>query len=153
MKKRGFTLVETMSVVAVVSLLAAMGGYAVRRGIRNARIKQAETELAMISTAVLQLAWDTGKWPNQSPRTKGGSTEMWDISLAKCGLMANDGSYENWKGPYYDGAIEDPWKQPYFFDPDYRIDGVNHVAVGSFGPNRRGRNRYDDDDVYEILDD
>ena len=153
MKKRGFTLVEIMVVVSVVGLLAGMGAFAARKGVQNSRIRQAKTELSMISTAVLQLAWDTGKWPNGRPRTNGGSAERWDISPASCGLMDTDGSYDNWKGPYYDGALRDPWGNRYFFDPDYRINGVNHVAVGSFGPNGLGPNRYDSDDIYVILDD
>ena len=152
MKKTGFTLVEVMVVVAVIGLLAAMAVPAVMKSIRNSRIKQARTELAMISSAVDQLAWDTGKWPNQSPRTSAGSTEIWEISPDVCGLLGNDGSYEGWKGPYYDGAINDPWGNPYFFDPDYNANGGVHIVVGSFGPNGVGRNLYDSDDIYILLD-
>ncbi len=153
MKKDGFTMVEIMVATALIGLLATLGSLAIMKSIRNSRIKTAETELEMVSTAVLQLAWDTGNWPNSRPRTSGGSSEMWDISQARCGLMETDGSYNNWKGPYYDGALTDPWGNPYFFDPDYRVDGVNRVVVGSFGPNGSGRNRYDSDNVYVLLDD
>lgn len=153
MKKRGFTLVEIMVVVGILGLMAGIGIPAVLKGVRNSRIKEATIELEMISTAVLQLAWDTGEWPNGEPRTTGGSAEMWNISLVRCGLFDTDGSYNEWKGPYYDGAINDPWGNPYFFDPDYRVEGVNRVVVGSFGPNGVGRNRYDSDDVYILLDD
>ena len=152
MKQRGFTLVEIMVVVGIIGLLAGVGVPAILKGVQSSRTKEARIELEMISTAVLQLAWDTGKWPNAQPRTTGGSTEMWDISLARCGLLGTDGSYNEWKGPYYGGEIKDPWGNPYFFDPDYRVGGVDHVVVGSFGPNGVGRNRYDSDDVYVLLD-
>jgi len=153
MKKNGFTLVEIAVVTFIIGLLASLGALAITKGIQSSRIKQAETELEMISAAVLQLAWDTGKWPNGQLRTSGGSTEMWDISPADCGLLDTNGNYNNWKGPYYDSEVEDPWGNRYFFDPDYLILGVNHVVVGSFGPNGSGKNLYDSDDVYILLDD
>ena len=158
MNKRGFTLVEIAVVTMIVGLLATLATLAIMKSFQNSRIKQAETELEMISVAVLQQAWDTGKWPNGRIRTGGGSEEMWDISVARCGLMDTDGNYNNWKGPYYEGAILDPWGNPYFFDPDYRHreeSGTlrNAVVVGSFGPNGVGRNRYDSDDIYVLLDD
>lgn len=153
MKKNGFTLVEIVVVIAIIGLLATLGTIAILKGVNRSRERQAAAELEMLSAASLQLAWDTGRWPNRALRTKGGSTEMWDISSAACGLMNTDGSYGEWKGPYYDGEVLDPWGNPYFFDPDYRIDGVDHVVVGSFGPNGKGRNLYDSDDIYVLLDD
>jgi general secretion pathway protein G len=152
-KPNGFTLVEIMIVVAVIGLLASMAMFAIHKASQNARIKQAEAELEMLSAAVLQLAWDTGKWPNKALRTKPGSTEIWNISGSGAGLFKTDGSYNGWKGPYYEGAIFDPWGNPYFFDPDYIVKGVNRIVVGSFGPNRIGRNLYDKDDIKILLDD
>jgi prepilin-type N-terminal cleavage/methylation domain-containing protein len=153
MKKNGFTLVEIMITVAVISLLASLGAYAVTKAMDSGRIKKATIELEMISSATLQFAHDTGKWPNGTVRTRAGTTEIWNLSGDQFGLTGSDGSIKNWKGPYYDGEILDPWGNPYFFDPDYRINGENHIVVGSFGPNGKGRNRYDSDDVYVLLDD
>ena len=158
MKKSGFTLLEISVVTILLGILLALAMMAIMKGIRNSRIRNAEAELEILSAAVLQLAWDTGKWPNERPRTAGGSTEMWDISEDRCGLLGNNGNYIHWKGPYYEGALRDPWGNRYFFDPDYRHrekDGTvrNAVVVGSFGPNGRGPNQYDSDDVYVLLDD
>jgi general secretion pathway protein G len=153
MKKDGFTLIEITVVTLLIGILATLGSLAIMKGIRNGRIKNAEGELEMMSAAVLQLAWDTGQWPNGALRTAGGSVEEWDITPDSCGLMGTDGNYSHWKGPYYDGEVVDPWGNPYFFDPDYRIDGVNRAVVGSFGPNGIGRNLYDSDDIYVLLDD
>jgi len=154
MKQRtGFTLVEILVVVAIVSLLATLGTLSVSKAMDSSREKTAKTELELLASGILQLAWDTGSWPNKAFRNTPGSTEIWSLGGAAAGLMQTDGSYSEWKGPYYEGSLLDPWGQPYFFDPDYLIKGVNHVVVGSFGPNRIGRNVYDSDDLYVILDD
>ena len=151
-----------MIVVAIIGLLAGIGVPAILKSVQNSRIKQAETELSMMSAAILQLVWDTGYWPNGKKRHEAGSAEMWDISVARCGLMSTDGTHDDkygeWKGPYYEGEINDPWGNPYFFDPDYshrEKDGTvrNAVVVGSFGPNGVGQNKYDSDDIYVLLDD
>ena len=153
MKSNGFTLIEIMVVTLVVGLLATLGSIAVTRGVSKSRVNEASTELNMVSTAILQLAWDTGRWPNQRLRTSPGSAELWDLSSSSSGLMASNTTYTGWKGPYYDGEVLDPWGNPYFFDPDYRVGGVYRIVVGSFGPNGQGRNRYDNDDIYVFLDD
>ena len=152
-RKEGFTVIEVAFVTGIIGLLAAMGSYGIMTAIANSRQKTVDIELSMISTATLQLAWDTGLWPNRASLKSPGSTEIWDISPGSSGLTEKSSAFSNWKGPYYDGATIDPWGNPYFFDPDYLVDGVMRVAVGSFGPNGRGRNAYDDDDIYVLLDD
>lgn len=151
--KSGFTLVEIAVTVSIIGLLAALGALVVLKAHRNALRSQAETELQILSSATLQLVHDTSFWPNKARRINPTSTEVWNISVAAAGLMDSDGNYPNWKGPYYEGPILDPWGSPYFFDPDYRINGVDRIVVGSFGPNRVGRNLYDSDDIIVYLDD
>jgi len=154
MKKSGFSLTEIMIVVAIIGLITSLGALAVVKGMTNTRIKQAESEVEIIANAVLQLAWDTGRWPNRAIRTKPGSREEWTLSPSQTGLLEEDPAYKGWRGPYLDRDILiDPWGNPYFFDPDYRISGVNRIVVGSFGPNGVGRNMYDNDDVFVRLDD
>lgn len=164
MKKSGFTLLEIAVVTIIIGLLVTMSSLAITKSIRNSRIKHAEAELEILTAAVLQLAWDTGKWPNGEPLTTAGSIEVWNLSGGNCGLFDNDGTYNNWKGPYYEGPVDDPWgketepNRKYFFDPDYlhtEKDGTvrNAIVVGSFGPNGVGKNLYDSDDIYVLLDD
>jgi prepilin-type N-terminal cleavage/methylation domain-containing protein len=153
MKKRGFTFIEIMIVTSVVGLMAALASMLVVSGINKSRISKATVELNMISAGVLQLAWDSGRWPNAQARTSAGSVEIWDISGDSSGILGSNGSYNDWRGPYYGETTIDPWGNPYFFDPDYKIDGVDRIVVGSFGPNGKGRNLYDSDDIYVLLDD
>lgn len=153
----GFTLVEIMFSVTILGILAALGSYAIMTSVKKANIRQAEAERDMISASVLQLAWDTGRWPNKAVRTKPGSTEIWNISGDAVGLMGTDGAYPDWKGPYYEGEILDPWGTPYFFDPDYRTNGVMRISVGSLGPDGAGKNVYETgtgkDNIVILLDD
>lgn len=154
LKKAGFTLIEIIIVTSIVGLLAALGSYAINQAINKSRKKQAKTELELISSAVLQLAWDTGMWPSGESRAEGASTgiEVWDLS--ESGLFSNTNDvFSNWKGPYFQGSLEDPWKERYFFDADYQINGEIRVVVGSRGPNRSGNNVYDNDNIIVFLDD
>lgn len=120
-KKSGFTLIEIMVAVVIIGLLAGMGTLAVSKTIENYRNKTVDVELEIISTAVLKLAWDTGKWPNGTPRS-GQSGEVVPISATSAGLMSDSGRVfgDEWKGPYYDGEAIDPWDDDYVFDPNYK---------------------------------
>lgn len=154
--KPGFTLLEIIVVVSIIGLLAALGTLAISKSMRNSRINVAKSELEMIATATLQMVWDTGKWPNgywRTEGTKGVINEVWDLTGSSLFSITDSETYPDWKGPYYEGSLIDPWGKPYFFDSDYEIDGVkNRVVVGSSGPNGRGRNVYDIDNIYVIVD-
>ena len=154
--KEAFTLVEIAIVVAIIGLLAALAVLNITKAMKTSREKTALTELELLSTGILQLAWDTGRWPNKAWRDESASgvNEIW--TFVGSGLQENtsDGIYEGWKGPYYEGSYTDPWGNPYFFDSDYRYGGQNdRIVVGSFGPNGVGRNVYDDDNILVFLDD
>ncbi|MFC1467379.1 type II secretion system protein GspG [Verrucomicrobiota bacterium] len=147
----GFTLLEVVIVVSILGLLAALGLLGVRNAQTKVSVERAQAELEVIASAVLELAWDTGHYPNQKPRNINSSVERWDVSENAAGLLGSDGNFPNWDGPYLDEVPLDPWGNKYFFDPDYKVDGVMRAVVGSFGPNGVGRNQYDADDVYVII--
>lgn len=147
----GFTIVEIMVVVAVIGILCVIAVPMYSKIRNEARGREAMSELQLLHSAIRQLAWDTGKWPGAIAREAAQSAEIWDLSTADAGLLENDGDFTGWKGPYIRNIKEDPWGNKYFFDPDYEVDGVDHVVVGSFGPNGEGPNNYDDDDLYVII--
>lgn len=145
--KRGFTLIEILVTIAIISLLGSLASIGVIKAMRSTKIKQAETDLAMISSAIITLADKTGYWPNKAVRTTPGNAKVLDLTTESAGLLDSDGSYPNWNGPYCDDIMTDPWGNPYFFDPKYK---GGPVVVGSSGPNGK---KYDDDDIYTLLDD
>ena len=151
----GYTLLELLVNVAIVGILVAIAIPAYSTFKQRAQIARAKGELDTIRKAVEALAVDTGQWPGH--QTIGnvntvGANEVWDLSSGSAGLVATDGNFPNWQGPYMRVMPTDPWGSNYFFDTDYMVGGQNKVAVGSFGPNKVGPNVYDSDNVLLYLD-
>ncbi len=147
----GYTLIELIVVIASIGILAAIAipQYAGHRGM--ARIALVRTDLRNIQTAMEILASDTEKWPGPNDVGSIANSEVWDLNSPEAGLVATNGGFSNWNGPYIGSVPKDPWGSDYFFDPDYEIGGVNLAVVGSFGPNKVGQNVYDSDDIHLVL--
>lgn len=151
--RKGFSTTELVFALAVVGVLAAIAVPAITKHITDSRVKQAESELALLKASIHRLAWDTGKWPGGISRDTTGGSETWDLSTADAGLLSRDADFDSseWQGPYIDEIKADPWGNPYFFDPAYKISGVDQVVVGSLGPDGVGRGSHDSDNIYVII--
>ena len=150
----GFTIIELIVNVAIIGILMAIAIPAYFSFKEKARVAQARSDMHNILLAMELLGNDTGQWPgHQQPGKTNtvGNNEIWDLSAPGAGLVATDGNYKNWKGPYVKSIPKDPWGMNYFLDTDYTYKGQLVAALGSFGPNKCCQNTYDSDDVIFVL--
>jgi type II secretory pathway pseudopilin PulG len=154
MKKKssgGFTLIGLITSIGIVAVLAAIAIPTYSSYKEDAMIARANEELKKIEVAIVTLATDTARWPGAIPIGVVANAETWDLNASSAGIVATDGSFPSWNGPYFPSVPQDPWGNNYFFDPDYDIGGTDFVVLGSFGPNGVGPNLYDSDDVLIVL--
>jgi|SRR3989344_508776 len=157
--ERGFTLIELLVVIAIMGILASIIFNSIRKAREFALIGKAKAELEQIRRTVFMLEVDANEWPGHKAvgtiEGGAGNNEIWDLTVPEAGLVATDGNFDGWKGPYITAPMKDPWGNHYFFDTDYDIDSSGAqkwaAVVGSFGPNGEGQNVYDSDDIIEIL--
>lgn len=161
-KKRhetGFTLIEMLVVMAIIGILASIIMFQLYRAKESARLVKARGDVNQIRKAIVLLENDANQWPGHYPVDQVGTgasgNEVWDLSVPSAGLLATDGNYNNWSGPYISAIMNDPWNNAYFFDPDYDIDqGVGErwaAVIGSYGPDGVGQNQYGSDDIIEAI--
>ncbi|MBU1159984.1 prepilin-type N-terminal cleavage/methylation domain-containing protein [Patescibacteria group bacterium] len=158
-KKSGFTLIELLMVIAIISILAVIVLASIRSAKENAQIVKARAMAKQIRNAMAMLENDTNQWPGHKTiddiESGASGNEVWDLNAGTAGLVATDGAFSRWNGPYINIIPPDPWGNNYFFDTDYDIEpgaGQTWAAVvGSFGPNGVGQNVYDSDDIYEVF--
>lgn len=166
----GFTLIEILIVIGIISILISMGTVAYNSAENKARIGAAKRDLHELRVAIEQLKIDTGKWPNGCPTTGVANPEVLNLSTSVAGLLSappvgvvqapcewTSSDVSRWRGPYIDNISLDPWGRNYVFDPDYwgrtgppgcpslLSDGV---AVASWG---KDGVQYNCDDVAEYL--
>lgn len=150
--RAGFSMLEISIAVLLVSILVAIAVPTFIRIRAKSRIREAQGQVEILASALQRLAWDTGNWPGGQNRGSIQNDEVWDLTTSSAGLITGDATkFPNWKGPYVRSIPLDPWGKPYFFDPDYTSGGRTLPVVGSFGPNGVGRNVYDSDNVFVIL--
>jgi len=173
-QKSGFTLVEVLVVISIIGILSTLGNAAFTYARNRAKIVKAVANAEQIEKAINVLANDTLTWPGGQEIDKiglGAGNEIcnypaanctFDLSSPNAGIVATDGSYLGWNGPYMTSIPKDPWGNYYFFDTNYQLkaDGTScdgdlictpAVVVGSYGPNGVGNAIYDEDNIIRIM--
>lgn len=101
----GFTLIEILVVIAVISLLAALVAPNVMQHVGTAKDAAARSQMEMLGAALDAYRLDNGRYPT----TAQGLGALW----AEPSVNPRP---SNWRGPYVRKAVPmDPWDNPYVY--------------------------------------
>lgn len=152
-KQSGFTLVEVIVVAGIIAILAGVLVPLILKEIDEARITRAYADARSLSSAIIVLKKDAGKWPNLS------GTCVADVTLLHGdgaipgdadtrGFVQTKKTHYNdflttdatgcigtkWKGPYMAHASMDPWGNAFITNAD-GFASPSPVWIISAGPN------------------
>jgi general secretion pathway protein G len=121
----GFTLIEILVVIAVISLLAALVAPNVFRHVGTAKDAAARSQIEMMGAALDAYRLDNGRYPT----TDQGLEALWTEPTL-------EPRPSNWRGPYLRKAVPlDPWRHPYVFlcPGETNANGYDLVSLGADG--------------------
>jgi general secretion pathway protein G len=125
----GFTLVELLVVLAILTLLAGLVGPRVLGQLGGAKSKTAAVQIADVDKALELFKLDVGRFP---------STDEGLAALVERPATVSSG----WAGPYLKGSVpNDPWGRPYKYQGPGANGAVEIISLGADGaPGGEGEN-------------
>ena len=159
---KGFTLIEIIVILAVISILVAILTPTVLKYIAEAQTNRAQEDVKIVSAMLNDLIRDTGQYPGNflfgdtficGPGTQPSTGTVWctaaNSKQLSNHLIINDpnesgtttaadyrssGTFR-WKGPYVQGLNEDPWGNAYAINASTLVGGnTSPTWVISAGP-------------------
>jgi general secretion pathway protein G len=121
----GFTLIEILVVIAVISLLAALVAPNVFQHVGTAKDAVVRSQIEMLGAALDAYRLDNGRYPS----TQQGLDALWTLPSA-------DPRPSNWRGPYLRKPVPlDPWGTAYIYTSPGAVHptGYDLTSLGADG--------------------
>ena len=121
----GFTLIEILVVIVVISVLAALVAPNVFRHVGTAKDAAAKSQMEMIGGALDVYRMDNGRYPD----TEQGLEALWE-------MPQTEPRPTNWRGPYLRKKVPlDPWGNPYLYASPglVNVKGFDLATLGADG--------------------
>ncbi|MBN2128704.1 MAG: type II secretion system major pseudopilin GspG [Sedimentisphaerales bacterium] len=123
-KRKGFTLVELLVVVLIISMLAAVLAPRMFKGLGKAKADIAKAKMTIIEDSLARFQYDCGRLPDEAD---GGLDAL---------IIAPPDLEEKWNGRYLKPShLLDPWGNPYIYIPEGQINpgGFDLISYGADG--------------------
>ena len=124
----GFTLIELMIVLFILGLLAALVAPRLMGRVGKAKVKAAQAQIQMLSTALDLFHLDVGRYPSEEEGLKA--------------LVLRPENLSQWAGPYLEkGVPKDPWGRDYIYKCPGEHGSYDLISLGADGqPGGEGDN-------------
>jgi len=125
--EEGFTLVELIIVVVILTLLAVALGLRLRGNLGQAKENIAKITISQIDGSLDLYMIDVGSYPDEGAGLQA--------------LIENPGNSQKWKGPYIKTIPPDPWGEPFM----YTFPGTHGLEYDLCSPGKDGTAGTEDD--------
>lgn len=153
----GFTIIEILTVVAVIGIIVVTVWPYLNDARNDAEVANAQTEAKEIAKAVQKMNFHTGAFPFgcDDANDKSDMIHTSDLGAPNAGIVQRPDAVEttiggvtcewtgneasDWDGSYMRTIPNDPWNNAYEFDPQYtnsECDVPEGVAIVSKGPDQ-----------------
>jgi general secretion pathway protein G len=124
----GFTLIEILVVIVVITVLATLVAPNVLRHVGSAKESTARSQIEMLGAALDAYRLDTGVYPS----TQDGLQALMQAPPS----LSGTGS---WRGPYLRKAVPlDPWKRPYVYRSPGEVNPTHYDLLSHGADGRPG---------------
>jgi general secretion pathway protein G len=131
-KREGFTIIELLAVIMIISMLAIFVAPKVIKSLGQAKQDIAKSKMAIIESAIGEFYFICGRYP----------ADLEEL------LVPPDDVEEKWNGPYIKRSrLVDPWDNPYEYVEDGMINPGSFDLI-SFGADKAEGGEGDDEDIY-----
>lgn len=123
-QRRGFTLIEILVVIAVISILASIVSPMVFRNVGDANVSTARAQIEIFGMALDAYRLDNGRYPTSEE----GLRVLRESPEGEAG--------DRWRGPYLRKDVPlDPWGRPYVYVSPGEVnpDSYDLLSLGRDG--------------------